>query len=195
MKENKKDILYPKISFCTLKGIWDLGKDLSKIFWVFEDYFATINGFFLTKFYFCISQATHTSFFHFYWGWGSWERDKRAAHNIPFFFFLFATCKFIIFTELFLLNKVNLHFFYNKKKSRKILLRKWALDHLQFRLYALAGLHGLKCILLARLSFKCLDLRNGWNWIKKIKVEEKKKKKKGLGLTWKAKSEESKIRV
>lgn len=48
-----------------------------------------------------------------------------------------------------------------------------------------------------RPSFKCLDLRNGWNWIKKIKVEEKKKKKnkKGLGLTWKAKSEESKIRV
>ena len=46
-----------------------------------------------------------------------------------------------------------------------------------------------------RLSFKCLDLINGWNWIKKIKVEEKKKKKKGLGLTWKAKSEESKIRV
>lgn len=34
-------------------------------------------------------------------------------------FFLFATCKFIIFTELFLLNKVNLHFFYNKKNHVK----------------------------------------------------------------------------
>lgn len=153
MKENKKDILYPKISFCTLKGIWDLGKDLSKIFWVFEDYFDTINGFFPTKFCFCISQATHTHiffsyFFNIFIGVGGAERDKRAAHNIPFFFFLFATCKFIIFTELFLLNKVNLHFFYKKENSRKILLRKWPLDHLQFRLYALEGLHGVKCILL-----------------------------------------------
>lgn len=154
MKENKKDILYPKISFCTLKGIWDLGKDLSKIFWVFEDYFDTINGFFPTKFCFCISQATHThtSFFLFFLtfslGLGELREIKGQLIIYLSFFFLFATCKFIIFTELFLLNKVNLHFFYKKENSRKILLRKWPLDHLQFRLYALESLHGVKCILL-----------------------------------------------
>lgn len=86
-------------------------------------------GSFLQNFAF-VSHKPHTHthlffiFFNIFIGVGGAERDKRAAHNIPFFFFLFATCKFIIFTELFLLNKVNLHFFYKKENSRKILLRK-----------------------------------------------------------------------
>ena len=80
-------------------------------------------GSFLQNFTF-VFHKLHTHLFFIFIGVGGAEREIKGQLIIYLFFFLFATCKFIIFTELFLLNKVNLHFFYNKKKSRKILLRK-----------------------------------------------------------------------